>query len=104
MSGYESISDSTYSRNIWDIVEVAAGIGHLIVYRRRDDPVQDGKGCRDCLENSACCNWLTDHRFDRTYGDRICILAKRKFECIRLCAVVILHRVSMSIDVINVMD
>jgi len=61
----ESSSYARWSRNIWNVVEIALRIRNLIVYRRRDDLMSQCETGDNNLRCTACCQRLSTHRLSR---------------------------------------
>src|SRR6266540_3787725 len=86
MCGDQGVLEPADASGVWDIIKITIWIWYPIVDCGRDDSVIQGESSRNRLKNPAGCKWLSDHRL----------------ECVGFCQVIILHGVTVGIDVINV--
>src|SRR3954462_10159212 len=61
--------DLCLTRGIGDVVEVALGVGVLIIDRRRADVVADGQNAGDQLDRAGGGDQVAHHRLDGGDGD-----------------------------------
>ena len=89
------------ARLVGDVIEVAIGIGVLVVDRRMDDAAVDREQCGDRLDSAGRAKQVADHRLGAADRHLARVIAKRDLQRLRLTGVIELSRGAVRVDVVN---
>ena len=96
-------SNAHFARLVGDVIQIAIGIGCLIIDRRMDDVVADHQRTGDRLDTAARSQKMADHALGAAHCQFVSVRTKHFLDCPCLCCVAELGAGSVSVEILDIL-